>query len=557
MQPIYAGRVQPVSRKAAYVITLTCLAAGPIARCGLAMKFLRYLRDAAVFAPCYIALDWASYIDPVGPFNITPWNPQPALAIVWMMLAGLVHAPAVLATIVLADLLVRHAPGGYAITALTALVLASGYAAIAFALKALLSDTGLRSTRQLTLFVTVVVTGTGVVGAGFIGVLHTAAMLGETAFSNAWIRFWIGDAVGILVTAPLLFAAADSARRSALRFAGRRPEALLQAAVLAATVLLIFKGFGTDPTRHFYLLFLPLIWIAVRFGMNGAIVALAIVQMGVVLGIHADRGASLPVVELQASLVALTLTGLYLGVMVDQRQRAEQGLRETLRLAAAGEMAGAIAHEVNQPLTALTNYGRSAQMLLERDQTGPPQAREIIARILSEVERAAEIVRRLRDFFRAGTTRLEIVEVELLLATARRIAESATEGKDISFEIGNPPSAPPLFIDRLQVEVVLRNLIANAVESVTGSGRQSGRIRVFVERYDTAHLQIVVADNGPGISAANREGLFEPFVSGKPTGMGLGLAVSRAIAEAHGGSLEAAAVAHGQFHLKLPCVQNS
>ena len=67
------------------------------------MKLLRYLRDAAVFAPCYLLLDWVSYIDPLGPFNITPWNPQPALAIVWMLLGGLVHAPAVLATIVLAD----------------------------------------------------------------------------------------------------------------------------------------------------------------------------------------------------------------------------------------------------------------------------------------------------------------------------------------------------------------------------------------------------------------------------------------------------------------------
>src|SRR5688572_18725649 len=112
------------------------------------MKTLRYLRDAAVFAPCYIALDWASYIDPVGPFNITPWNPQPALAIVWMMMSGLAHAPAVMATILLADIVVRHAPGGYAITVMTGFVLAGGYTAIALALKALLRDTGLRSTRQ-------------------------------------------------------------------------------------------------------------------------------------------------------------------------------------------------------------------------------------------------------------------------------------------------------------------------------------------------------------------------------------------------------------------------
>jgi len=521
------------------------------------MKFLRYLRDAAVFAPCYIALDWASYIDPVGPFNITPWNPQPALAIVWMMLGGLVHAPAVLAAILIADIVVRHAPGGYAVTVMTALALTGGYAAIAWTLKLLLSDTSLRSTRQLTIFVTVVVAGTGMLGAGFIGVLHVAGVLAETAFGNAWIRFWIGDAVGILVTAPLLFAAADAARRAALIALARRPEALLQAVVLAATVWVIFKGFGSDPSRQFYLLFLPLIWIAVRFGMNGAILATAIVQMGVVLGIHGDTGASLPVVELQALLVSLTLTGLFLGVMVDQRQRAEEGLRQTLRLAAAGEMAGAIAHEVNQPLTAVTNYGRSAQMLLERDQTAPPQAREIISKILVEAERAAEVVRRLRDFFRAGTTRLEEVRVEELLSAARRMGESASEAASVRFEIENPSPLPALFVDRLQVEVILRNLIANAVESVIGAERQDGRIRVLVERHDDRHLRIVVTDNGPGVSAANRDGLFEPFVSGKSTGMGLGLAVSRAIAEAHGGSLEAAKVAHGEFHLVLPCVQSA
>jgi two-component system sensor kinase FixL len=521
------------------------------------MKTLRYLRDAAVFAPCYVALDWASYIDPVGPFNITPWNPQSALAIVWMMLGGLVHAPAVFATILLADIVVRHAPGGYQIAVLTSVILAGGYAAIAWALKTLLNDTSLRSTRQITIFSMTVVAGTSAVGAAFIGVLSASNLLSGTSFSNAWLRFWIGDAVGILVTAPLLFAAADTARRSAILSLARRPEALLQALVLAATVWLIFEGFEGDPSRQFYLLFLPLIWIAVRFGVNGAILATAIVQMGVVLGIHSDAGASLPVVELQALLVALTLTGLFLGVMVDQRQRAEEGLRQTLRLAAAGEMAGAIAHEVNQPLTAVTNYGRSAQLLLERDGSAPPQVRDVIGKILSEAERASDVVRRLRDFFRAGTTRLEVVPAEELLSAARLMAERAIDARPISFAIEGSPPMPPFFIDRLQVEVILRNLIANAVESVIAAGRQDGRVGIRVKRHDAGHLQVTVIDNGPGVSTANREGLFEPFVSGKPTGMGLGLAVSRAIAEAHGGSLEAARVAHGEFHLILPCAQNA
>ena len=90
-------------------------------------KYFYLIRDAAVFAPCYIALDWASYIQPLGPFNITPWNPQPALAVVWMLLGGLRHAPAVAMTVVLADIVVRHVPGGYAVTRGTALILTAGY----------------------------------------------------------------------------------------------------------------------------------------------------------------------------------------------------------------------------------------------------------------------------------------------------------------------------------------------------------------------------------------------------------------------------------------------
>ena len=519
------------------------------------MRVARLLRDAAVFAPCYIALDWASYIDPLGPFNITPWNPQPALAVVWMLLGGLAHAPAVAATIVLADAVVRHAPGGYAVTTVTALLLAAGYAGIAWTLRSLLKDAGLRTARDLTVFCAVILAGTAAIGAAFVGVLLAVGKLGSTPFPSAWLRFWVGDAVGILVTAPLLLAAADSARRSALVGMARVPEALLQATVLAATVWLIFAGLSGDAARHFYLLFLPLIWIAVRSGMNGAIVATAIVQIGVVLGIH-GMPTSLSVVELQALVAALTLTGLFLGVVVDERQRAEEGLRQTLRLAAAGEMAGAIAHEVNQPLTALANYGRSAQMLLE-GASGSTQLNEIIGKILLEADRASDVVRRLRDFFRAGTTRLEEVDVGSLLAAARRVGEGMSTGVAVTFEFESADHLPALFVDRLQIELVLRNLLANAVESLVAAKREDGRIKVTVQRHGEQNIRITVADNGPGISLATREKLFQPFVSGRPTGMGLGLAVSRAIAEAHGGSLDAGASEHGEFHLVLPCVPSA
>lgn len=513
----------------------------------------RYLRDAAVFAPCYIALDWASYFDPVGPFNITPWNPQPALAIVWMLLGGLRHAPAVLATIFTADLLVRGAPGGIGISMAGALILAAGYAAMAAALRTLLPvDVSLRTTRQLTQFTLWVVAGSAAVGLVFVGVLHGAGLLAQRGFAEPWLQFWIGDSVGILVTAPLLLAAADATRRRALHELARRPESILQVIVLAATLWIVFSdALGNDPSRHFYLLFAPLIWIAARAGLNGAVAAAALVQLGVALGLQTERGSAVPAVEFQALVAAFTLTGLYLGMMVEERERASEGLRQTLRLAAAGEMAGAIAHEVNQPLTALTNYGHAAQQLIGGSASVDSRLPEVIAKMLAEADRASDVVRRLRDLFREGTTHLEPARIEELLDAATRIGMQLIGGRPIVLVASAEPGLAALYVDRLQIELVLRNLIANAVDAI---GAQEGRIFIEARRHGAGQVRFSIVDSGPGVPAAEERNLFEPFRSGKPSGMGMGLAISRAIAEAHGGQLVALGEGHGEFHLTLPCV---
>jgi len=521
------------------------------------MPPLRYLRDSAVFAPSYIGLDWASYIDPVGPFNITPWNPQHGLAVVWLLLGGLRYTPAVLATVVLAEAVVRGLPGGYFIAALTSLTITGGFATMAWILRALLPDPGLRSIRHLNVLTSVVVAGTAIVGTAFIGLLRGADLLGATPVPEALLRFWVGDAVGILITAPLLLAVADSDRRAGLLALARRPESLAQAGILVATAWFVFHGVGGDPARLFYLLFVPLIWIAATGGMNGAVVAIAIVQIGVVIGIRGEARGELPVLELQALVAALTLTGLYLGMLVDERERAAERLRQTLRFAAAGEISGAIAHEVGQPLTALSNYGESALMLLERRGIADAALAAVVRKMLQESRRASEVVRRLRDFFRSGTTRLESLPAEELLATVRRIGQQLLGPETGVLNVRDEAELPALYVDRLQLEVVIRNLIANARDAIHGGGARPRSIDVQVRRHDAEHLCLVFVDSGPGLSVGMRERVFDPFVSGKPTGMGLGLAVSRAIAEAHGGSLEARAAAHGEFHLVLPCSQNA
>ncbi|MEK7437406.1 MAG: MASE1 domain-containing protein [Pseudomonadota bacterium] len=514
-----------------------------------------HLRDAAMFAACYVALDWASYIYPLGPFNITPWNPPPALSIVWMMLGGLAYAPVIFSTIFIADIIIRQAPGGLIFTALTSLVLAGGYTAIAGTLRYFLkSDARLSDTRHLWMFVAVTTAGTAIVGTFYVGALWANGFLLGELFSAAVFRFWLGDAVGVLITAPLLLLVADEVARKCLLNSWRRPETALQFAVMVATVYFVFEGAGGEPSKYFYLLFLPLIWIALRGGFVGAAVASGVVQVGVVLGVHGGPMHSLALVELQALVAALSLTGLFLGVMVDERERATESLKASLRLAAAGEMAGAIAHEINQPLAALSNYGRACQLFLERGEGAVPYAEldATIGKMLGESKRAAEVVGRLRDFFRSGTTQLEEVTVESLLESARRIGSKLDASGEVDFRVETDTSASVLLADRLQIELVLRNLLANAFEAVANQPAGKKRVTVSAHAIDGGRISFRTTDTGPGLSPSARELLFEPYSSTKPTGMGLGLVISQAIAEAHGGSLSAAHTKHGEFHLILP-----
>ncbi|HET9652379.1 MAG TPA: ATP-binding protein [Usitatibacter sp.] len=502
--------------------------------------------------PCYVALDWASYIYPLGPFYITPWNPQPALAVVLVMLGGAANFPAVLAGIFLADLLVRGAPGGYAMCALAAVVLAAGYTLIGYVLRRFAGDHALRRLHDLAVFSVVAVAGTAIVGLAYMGLLEAAGQLGAANFLRGWVRFWVGDLVGMVVTAPLLLAAADAQRRETLLTMARSPEAWLQLASMAGLVWMMFAVYHENAARLFYLLFIPLIWMSLRWGMPGAIVAATIAQIGVLAGME-SRSTILPILELQALVAAFTITGLFLGVMFDERRASEERLRESLRLAAAGEMAGAIAHELNQPLTALAAYGESAQRLLDEG-TDSARMREVLEKMMADVRRTGEVTRRLRDLFKSGTTQLERVEAAGLMETARRIGESIIRTAPIALEIVPAAEVPPLYIDRVQVELVLRNLIANSVESLQAARTADARIRVTAEAQGASMVRIAVADNGPGISPAMRKRLFQPFASGKAVGMGIGLAVSRAIAEAHGGSLDAAPAGRAEFHLVLPCL---
>jgi signal transduction histidine kinase len=176
---------------------------------------------------------------------------------------------------------------------------------------------------------------------------------------------------------------------------------------------------GDSGFKFFYLLFLPIIWASARQGMAGAIMSASLLQVEVIVAVQVLRYSAVTVAELQMLSLAMALIGFFIGSVVDELRRASDELKQTLRLAAAGEMAGALAHELNQPLTALAAYGSACELLLERGEQGE-RLNAAIRGMLVESARTGEVVRRLRDFFRTGATKLEAVRLPELVEHATR-----------------------------------------------------------------------------------------------------------------------------------------
>jgi signal transduction histidine kinase len=149
------------------------------------------------------------------------------------------------------------------------------------------------------------------------------------------------------------------------------------------------------------------------------------------------------------------------------------------------------------------------------------------------------------------------VEAGEVAAAVQRIAAQIVGTRPVEVQVSAEPALPALYVDRLQVELALRNLLANAVDATEQQRGGERRVGVHLARHGEDRMSVLVRDTGPGVGRDMLERVFEPFVSGKPTGMGLGLAISRAIAEAHGGALAARAAGHGEFELLLPCLQSA
>jgi two-component system sensor kinase FixL len=263
----------------------------------------------------------------------------------------------------------------------------------------------------------------------------------------------------------------------------------------------------------------------------------------VVIGLRKD-GSTFPM-ELSVGEVLGVEPRSFTGFVRDltERQATQQRLHDLQgelahmsRFTAMGEMASTLAHELNQPLTAVASYLNGCRRLLDR--TASPDSamlREGVERAAEQALRAGQIIRRLREFVSRGETERRVESLPRLIEEASALALVGAKETGVRVSFAFDPSAGQVIADKIQIQQVILNLMRNAIEAMLGSARRE--LSISTRGLEDGMVEVSIADTGLGITAEVAARLFQPFVTTKPHGMGVGLSVSRTIIEAHGGRL--------------------
>jgi two-component system sensor kinase FixL len=229
----------------------------------------------------------------------------------------------------------------------------------------------------------------------------------------------------------------------------------------------------------------------------------------------------------------------------------QDGLLHVSRVRSMGQMAAALAHELNQPLTATSNYIRAALRLLAVPEPDLERVRQAMNRAVEQTLRSGEIIRRLRAFVARGEVARQPESLVKLIEEASGLALIGAKERGVKVQIGMDPDLPQVSVDRVQIQQVLLNLIRNALEAMDNC---AARELTLAASAHTDHVLVTVTDTGHGIPPEIEARLFQPFVTTKPEGMGIGLSVCRTIVEAHGGRLwmEPSPAGGSVFHFTLP-----
>ena len=238
----------------------------------------------------------------------------------------------------------------------------------------------------------------------------------------------------------------------------------------------------------------------------------------------------------------LQLLGVSLDVTASKQteqalQTQQQMLTHIARVATLGELSGALAHELNQPLTAILCNAQAGQRFLAQTPPDCEELRAILTDIAEDDRRAGEVVSRLRALFKKDETAQQMLHLNTLIEEVTKLLHSDLIAKQVSLALHLASDLPCTVGDPVQVRQVMLNLVMNAAEAMASSVAGSRQLRICTGFCDTGALEMAVHDTGPGIAPEALEQIFDPFVTSKRHGLGMGLAISRTIISAHGGQL--------------------
>src|SRR5689334_20243004 len=325
---------------------------------------------AAGYLALYLLLDWASYVEPLPHTSITPWNPNTGVLMALLLARGARWAPLAALGIFAGELLTDVGPPPWRVLALTSTYLTAVYTGGAWILRRRGVERPIATPRGAAWFAGVIAVASGVAAAGYVTILVSA---GQMAADETWAaigRYWIGEFSGIIALTPVLLLKVDRTLLSEEIRRNKR-ELILQAIGAVFGVGLAFALAAARDVRLFYPLFAPVTWIALRYGVPGAMISVSLVQAALVAALELTPG-SIPLFDVQFPLLALGITALFLGALAAQRDSALRQMRDqdavlqrSLRFAVAGQLASALTHELNQPMTALISYVRSSELMSE------------------------------------------------------------------------------------------------------------------------------------------------------------------------------------------------
>jgi signal transduction histidine kinase len=368
----------------------------------------------------------------------------------------------------------------------------------------------------------------------------------------AWLRVALSNATATLLVTPVILLWALHGIQPLLRTRGRL--VLEPAAILLFLVTVGFVAFGTGPEIGRYpamllLIFPPLLWAAVRLGPLGATTALlgmaAVSAWGTAgqLGPFVMFSDATKVLSLQLFWITMSMPIMLLAAVIREREHADaalltlrQHLAHATRVATAGELSGALAHELRQPLTSILANAEAASALLSNG-AKPEELRAILDDIARQNRYAADVITRLRSFLQEREAHFEQLALELVVRDALALTRGLLDRVGVVVTTEVDGGLPRVWGDSVQLVQVVLNLILNACEAMIHMPSERRVLRLHLMRSEPQFVELRIEDRGEGLPIGAHERMFEPFFTTKETGLGLGLAVGRSIVTAHGGRL--------------------